>query len=154
MSSCRQCQSVGFLPRSGVERLVLMMPAAVFSPLIASRRRTYLPVDLTAKEGVSQEALYRGEESDGLANVIFSIASNAKVSLCKLHRCSRARKGAGRVFSSLQLLVTPEGPLTLCRWSLDNCQHGLQPETHIREVRLLIVCYGLIIWSFCVHRND
>jgi hypothetical protein len=66
---------------------MLPMPAAIFSHLIAYRRRTYLPVDLTAKEGVSQEALYRGEESDGLASVIFSVASNAKVSPCKLH-CS------------------------------------------------------------------
>jgi hypothetical protein len=32
---------------------------------------------------VSQEALYRGEESDGLANVIFSVASNAKVTIFK-----------------------------------------------------------------------
>jgi len=51
------------------------------SPFKYVRRRTYLPVELTAKEGVSQEALYRGEESDGLANVIFSVASTAKVSI-------------------------------------------------------------------------
>ncbi len=53
--------------------------SAVLTSSWGCRRRTYLPVELTAKEGVSQEAVYRGEESDGLANVIFAIASTAKV---------------------------------------------------------------------------
>lgn len=57
------------------------MSLCSLSPFKYVRRRTYLPVELTAKEGVSQEALYRGEESDGLANVIFSVASTAKVSI-------------------------------------------------------------------------
>ena len=44
------------------------------------RRRSYLPVDLMAREGVSQEALYRGEAPPGaLSNIVYDIASVAKV---------------------------------------------------------------------------
>ena len=47
--------------------------------LCMHRRRCYLPVDLCAKEGVSQEDIYRGRPSEGLSNVVFQIASVAKV---------------------------------------------------------------------------
>lgn len=43
------------------------------------RRRTYLPDELTTEEGVSQEAIFRGEDSEGLRNVVFQVASTAKV---------------------------------------------------------------------------
>lgn len=45
----------------------------------AQRRRIYLPSDLMAKEGVSEDQLTRGEPSEGLNNVVFEVASAAKV---------------------------------------------------------------------------
>ena len=36
-------------------------------------------MDLCAKEGVSQEDIYRGKASEGLSNVVFQVASIAKV---------------------------------------------------------------------------
>lgn len=39
-----------------------------------------MPIDLCAKEGVSQEDLYRGQASEALNEVVFQIASIAKVS--------------------------------------------------------------------------
>lgn len=47
--------------------------------MLACRRQTYLPVELLAQAGVSQEALYRGQASDNLSDVVFQVASNAKV---------------------------------------------------------------------------
>lgn len=47
---------------------------------VICRRQTYLPVELMAQAGVSQEGLYRGQHSDGLADVVFQVASLAKVS--------------------------------------------------------------------------
>lgn len=38
-------------------------------------------MDLMAEEVVSQEAVYRGEDLEGLQNVIFKVASTAKVSV-------------------------------------------------------------------------
>lgn len=46
----------------------------------AQRRRVYLPADLMAQEGVGEDQLTRGEPSEGLNNVIFEVASAAKVS--------------------------------------------------------------------------
>ena len=45
----------------------------------AQRRRVYLPADLLAQEGVSEDQLTRGEPSEGLNNVVFEVASAAKV---------------------------------------------------------------------------
>lgn len=45
----------------------------------AQRRRVYLPADLLAQEGVSEDQLIRGEPSEGLNNVVFEVASAAKV---------------------------------------------------------------------------
>ena len=36
-------------------------------------------MELLAQAGVSQEALYRGQASDNLSDVVFQVASNAKV---------------------------------------------------------------------------
>ena len=47
--------------------------------MLLCRRQTYLPIELLAQAGVSQEDLYRGQASDGLADVVFQVASNAKV---------------------------------------------------------------------------
>lgn len=45
----------------------------------AQRRRVYLPADLLVQEGVSEDQLTRGEPSEGLNNVVFEVASAAKV---------------------------------------------------------------------------
>ncbi|KAK9803446.1 hypothetical protein WJX73_001804 [Symbiochloris irregularis] len=47
----------------------------------ALRRRCYLPMDLCAAEGVSQEDIYRGQASSGLSHVVFQVASVAKAHL-------------------------------------------------------------------------
>ena len=48
----------------------------------AQRRRIYLPADLMAQEGVDENQLTKGEASEGLNNVVFEVASAAKVSVC------------------------------------------------------------------------
>ena len=47
----------------------------------ASRRRSYLPLDLCAQYGVSQEDLYSGRSSEGLRDVVLKVASVAKAHL-------------------------------------------------------------------------
>ncbi len=46
----------------------------------AQRRRVYLPTDLMIREGVTEDHLTRGEPSPELNNVIYEVASTAKVS--------------------------------------------------------------------------
>ena len=48
------------------------------------RRRSYLPIELTSKEGVSEEEIYRGVATEKLQNVIFQVASVAQVWQCSL----------------------------------------------------------------------
>lgn len=45
----------------------------------AQRRRVYLPSDLMSREGVTEDQLTRGEPSADLNNVVYEVASNAKV---------------------------------------------------------------------------
>lgn len=47
----------------------------------ASRRRSYLPLDLCSQFGVSQEDLYSGRSSEGLRDVVLKVASVAKAHL-------------------------------------------------------------------------
>ena len=49
------------------------------TPYHAQRRRVYLPTDLMAKEGVTEDQLIRGEPSAELNNVVYEVASTAKV---------------------------------------------------------------------------
>eukprot|EP01018_Ginkgo_biloba_P012742 Gb_04593 [translate_table: standard] len=58
------------------------------TPYHASRRRTYIPLDITAKHGLSQEEIYRGECSEALENAIFEIASTANTHLEKARELS------------------------------------------------------------------
>ena len=46
----------------------------------AQRRRVYLPTDLMSQEGVTEDQLTRGEPSAELNNVVYEVASTAKVS--------------------------------------------------------------------------
>lgn len=45
----------------------------------AQRRRVYLPSDLMSREGVTEDQLTRGEPFAELNNVVYEVASNAKV---------------------------------------------------------------------------
>jgi NADH dehydrogenase [ubiquinone] 1 alpha subcomplex assembly factor 6 len=47
------------------------------TPFQASRRRSYLPLELCAAHGVSQEDVYRGSDSEGVRDVAFAVASVA-----------------------------------------------------------------------------
>ena len=47
----------------------------------AQRRRVYLPIDLMSREGVTEDQLTRGEPSADLNNVVYEVASIAKVRL-------------------------------------------------------------------------
>ena len=47
----------------------------------AQRRRVYLPTDLMSREGVTHDQLTRGEPSAELNNVVYEVASTAKVRL-------------------------------------------------------------------------
>ncbi|KAJ9505397.1 hypothetical protein QJQ45_009574 [Haematococcus lacustris] len=47
-------------------------------PYHAARRRSYVPMDLAVKYGVSQEDVYAGSSSEGMRDVALSIASVAK----------------------------------------------------------------------------
>ncbi|KAK9845392.1 hypothetical protein WJX81_005412 [Elliptochloris bilobata] len=44
----------------------------------ARRRQSYIPVDLCAKAGVSQEDIYRGRPSDALSSAVYGVACVAK----------------------------------------------------------------------------
>eukprot|EP00200_Dunaliella_tertiolecta_P012209 CAMPEP_0202371806 /NCGR_PEP_ID=MMETSP1127-20130417/3143_1 /ASSEMBLY_ACC=CAM_ASM_000462 /TAXON_ID=3047 /ORGANISM="Dunaliella tertiolecta, Strain CCMP1320" /LENGTH=360 /DNA_ID=CAMNT_0048968171 /DNA_START=84 /DNA_END=1166 /DNA_ORIENTATION=+ len=55
------------------------------------RRRSYLPVELCAKHGVSQEDVYSAQPSDGMCDVVLAVASVAK------NHLDEARALAGRI---------------------------------------------------------
>eukprot|EP01116_Phalansterium_solitarium_P002382 TRINITY_DN12376_c0_g1_i1.p1 TRINITY_DN12376_c0_g1~~TRINITY_DN12376_c0_g1_i1.p1 ORF type:complete len:327 (+),score=63.32 TRINITY_DN12376_c0_g1_i1:122-1102(+) len=59
------------------------------TPHHASKRRSYLPLDLMAKHGVSQEDLFRGQISQQLTDVVFEVASSAKLQLDKARSLDR-----------------------------------------------------------------
>ncbi len=45
------------------------------------RRRCYLPSDLCLSEGVSDEDVLRGQNTDNVSNVVFQVATQAKVGI-------------------------------------------------------------------------
>ena len=45
----------------------------------AQRRRVYLPADIMAKEGVTENQLTQGEPTAELTNVVYEVAAVAKV---------------------------------------------------------------------------
>eukprot|EP00798_Chlamydomonas_sp_ICE-L_P014327 gene14327-20313_t len=47
----------------------------------AASRRSYMPIELCAKHGVSQEDIYEGKTTDGLRDVVLAVASTAKANL-------------------------------------------------------------------------
>lgn len=47
------------------------------TPYQASRRKSYLPLDLCAPHKVSQEDIYRGNVTEGLRDVTFAVAAAA-----------------------------------------------------------------------------
>jgi NADH dehydrogenase [ubiquinone] 1 alpha subcomplex assembly factor 6 len=47
------------------------------TPYQASKRRSYLPLELCSQHKVSQEDIYRGEVSEGLCDVVFEVAAAA-----------------------------------------------------------------------------
>lgn len=65
--------------------LVLFLRATAYH---ASRRRSYIPYEIAAKHGLSQEDLYRGEYSEALENAMFEIASTANAHLEKAQELS------------------------------------------------------------------
>jgi NADH dehydrogenase [ubiquinone] 1 alpha subcomplex assembly factor 6 len=56
------------------------------TPFQASRRRSYLPLELCAQHGVSQEDVYRGNVSEGLRDVTLGVASAAMAHLQEARR--------------------------------------------------------------------
>eukprot|EP00249_Psilotum_nudum_P006967 c20203_g1_i1 orf=121-1011(+) len=53
------------------------------TPHHSQRRHTYIPIELTAKCGVSQEEIYRGMHCEGLADAVLEMASAARAHLEK-----------------------------------------------------------------------
>ena len=51
----------------------------------AQKRRVYLPADIMAKEGVTESQLTQGEPSPELNNVVYEVASTAKVACSSCH---------------------------------------------------------------------
>lgn len=47
------------------------------APYQASKRRSYMPVELCSQHGVSQEDVYRGNVTDGLRDVALAVAAAA-----------------------------------------------------------------------------
>lgn len=56
------------------------------TPYQASRRRSYLPIELCVQHGVSQEDVYRGNVSEGLRDVTLAVASAAMSHLREARR--------------------------------------------------------------------
>ena len=46
---------------------------------VSCRRRSYLPQDLCVREGVADEDVLRGQNSEHVSNVAFEVAKQAKV---------------------------------------------------------------------------
>ena len=46
---------------------------------VLCRRRSYLPQDLCVQEGVADEDVLRGQNSEHVSNVAFEVAKQAKV---------------------------------------------------------------------------
>lgn len=65
--------------------LLLLLRATAYH---ASRRRSYIPLQIAAKHGLSQEELYRGEHNEALENAVFEIASTANTHLEKAQELS------------------------------------------------------------------
>jgi NADH dehydrogenase [ubiquinone] 1 alpha subcomplex assembly factor 6 len=62
----------------------------------SSQRRSYLPLDLCAKHGLSQEALYSGRPSEGARDVALEVASAARGHLQAARRMAGKVPAAGR----------------------------------------------------------
>jgi NADH dehydrogenase [ubiquinone] 1 alpha subcomplex assembly factor 6 len=69
------------------------------TPYHASKRRSYLPVELCAEYKLSQEALYRGEVSEPLRDVALAIAAAARAHLQHARELTgKLPKGASQLF--------------------------------------------------------
>ena len=68
------------------------------------RREIHLPMDLTAKHGLSEEALLRGEQQDALVNVVHEIAEAAYNHLLHARDLTDSVSQAGR--GGLRMAVT------------------------------------------------
>ena len=53
--------------------------------IVSGRRRSYLPQDLCVREGVADEDVLRGQNSECVSNVAFEVAKQAKVSTSAPH---------------------------------------------------------------------
>ncbi|CAM6096183.1 unnamed protein product [Calypogeia fissa] len=67
------------------EGLALLVRA---TPVHGAKRRTYIPVDIAAKFGLSQEEIYRGQNAESLADAVHEMASVANAHLGKARALS------------------------------------------------------------------
>ncbi|KAL2635446.1 hypothetical protein R1flu_006925 [Riccia fluitans] len=89
------------------------------TPVHGSRRRTYIPVDLATKYGLSQEDIYRGENREALADAVHEVASFAHAHL------KHARELAGTVPKEAKIVLLPAVPAGVLLQSLEKCNFNV-----------------------------
>eukprot|EP00898_Chlorokybus_atmophyticus_P007145 jgi/Chlat1/7431/Chrsp6S07451 len=91
------------------------------TPYHSAQRRTYIPASLTTEYSVSQEEVFRGEFSEGMADAILEVAGTAKAHLDK------ARAMASTVPKEALPVLLPAVPCGLYLQALE--KHGFNVFT-------------------------
>lgn len=107
------------------EGLAVLLRASHYHRLF---RRTYIPIDIAAKHGVSQEDVYRGIYSEGLADAVLEVASAANAHLCK------ARELRGTIPPAALPILLPAVPTGLLLESLRRVQFNVFDPKLLRGV--------------------
>ena len=106
--------------------------------LAGCRRRCYLPSDLCMREGVSDEDVLRAQNTEHVSNVVYNVATQAKVSWASCRRFSGALMVLRRQARSPALMSSSGGFLAapmhipligLLQWEIAvGCTHGDPPQ--------------------------
>ncbi|KAG6553222.1 hypothetical protein Mapa_004956 [Marchantia paleacea] len=89
------------------------------TPVHGSRRRTYIPIDIAAKHGLSQEDIYRGQNREALADAVHEVASFANAHLV------HARGLTSTVPKGAVTVLLPAVPAGLLLQSLEKCNFNV-----------------------------
>lgn len=107
------------------EGIALLLRASSYH---SSFRRTYIPIEVAAKHGVSQEDIYRKVYNDGLADAVLEVASVADAHL------SKARALVSSVPSAALALLLPAVPTGVLLNSLKRLQFNVFDPKLVRGI--------------------
>ncbi|GLJ56082.1 hypothetical protein SUGI_1204010 [Cryptomeria japonica] len=124
--------------------LVLLLRATAYH---ASRRRSYIPLEIAAKHGLSQEEIYRGEHKETLENTIFEIASTANTHL------EKARELSSNVPKAALPVLLPAVPAQILLDSLRNRHFNVFDPTLNRGISGVSPLYFQLKLKWCAFRG-